>query len=441
MKKVFVFAFLLMFLSPSAWAQSFDQKKLDTYFDTLAAHDKFMGSIAVSKDGEIIYVRTLGYCDVEHNKKPNKNSKYRIGSISKTFTTVLVLQAVEKGKIDPNQTIDTYFPSIENSEQIAVKHLLNHRSGIHNFTNDLNYLDWNTEAKTEEELIAIIAAGGSDFEPDTKAEYSNSNFVLLSYILEKEWGKSYAELLQQYIVEPLDLENTAFGGPIHPGKNECKSYQFRDRLKVQSETDMSIPLGAGGIISTPTDLTIFSDALFDGELLKLESLELMKTMQDNFGYGLFQIPFYEKMGYGHSGGIDGFSSTFAHFEDGDVSYALCSNGANYVINNISIAVLSAIFDKPYEIPTFSTFSIAADSLDQYVGVYSSEQMPLKITIAKDENILTAQGTGQPAFPLEATAEHTFSFEQAGVVLEFDPSEETMILNQGGASFIFTKNSE
>ena len=438
LRKMIALTFLLFFLGQIGWAQPFDKAKLDSYFEALEANNKFMGSVAVSKDGRIIYSKSVGYCDVENNKKANEDSKYRIGSISKTFTAVLVLKAVEENKLDLNQTIDKYFPSIENAEKIAIKHLLNHRSGIHNFTNDLSYLEWNTQAKSEKEMLEIISKAGSDFEPNSRGEYSNSNFVLLSYILERVWGQPYAELLQQKIVDPIGLEHTFFGGQINTDNNECKSYKFAGSWNLQDETDTSIPLGAGGIISTPIDLTKFGDALFMGKLLKPESLELMKTMKDNFGYGLFQIPFYDRTSYGHNGGIDGFSSSFAFFEDGNISFALTSNGSNFINNNIAIAVLSAVFDRPYDVPTFTTYDVSDEELEKYVGVYASKEIPLKITITKENKTLIGQATGQPSFPLEATEKDKFKFEQAGVVLEFDPSEQTMILNQGGAQYTFMK---
>jgi CubicO group peptidase (beta-lactamase class C family) len=114
-----------------------------------------------------------------------------------------------------------------------------------------------------------------------------------------------------------------------------------EKWNAEAETDISIPIGAGGIVSTPTDLTKFSDALFGGKLLKTESLEIMKTIKDQYGIGLFQIPFFDKKGYGHTGGIDGFTSVFIHFSDENISYALISNGTNFNNNDISIAVLSA----------------------------------------------------------------------------------------------------
>jgi D-alanyl-D-alanine carboxypeptidase len=439
MKKTVLTTILVLTLSLIGFAQSnFDKTKLDNYFNALEQNNKFMGSVAVSKNGEIIYTKSIGFADIENNLKATENSKYRIGSISKSFTTVLVLKAIEQKKLDLNQSIEKWFPTIKNAKKITVKHLLSHRSGIHNFTNDKDYLTYNTQRKTEEEMVEIIAKGGSDFQPDSKAEYSNSNFVLLTYILEKTLNKSYSELLQKYIVEPIGLTNTYVFEKINTSNKECKSYRFVGSWNEETETDYTIPLGAGAITSTPSDLTKFADALFGGKLLKFESLEIMKTIKEGYGIGLFQIPFYKNVGYGHTGGIDGFSSVYSHFPDDIISYALISNGTNMNKNDISIAVLSAVYNKPYEIPSFKTFNVTSEELDKYLGVYSSKQIALKITITKDGNTLIAQGTGQPAFPLEATDKDKFKFDQAGAKLEFNTKDKTLILFQGGGQIEFTK---
>ncbi len=440
MKRTLLTTILIGILYQTGLAQAFDfdKARLDAYFNKLETSNKFMGSVAVAKDNKMIYQRAIGFSDVEHKVKADINSKYRIGSISKTFTTVLVLKAVEEKKITLDQTIEKYFSTIKNAGKITIQHLLTHQSGIHNFTDNKEYLEWHTQHKTEKEMVEIISKGGSDFEPGSKSQYSNSNFVLLTYILEKDLKKSYAALLKEYIVQPLGLKNTYLGGPVDTAKNECRSYTFKGDWIVEPETDISIPLGAGGIVSTPGDIVQFSNALFGGKLLKAESLEIMKTTKDNYGAGLFSIPFYDKTGYGHTGGIDGFSSVFSYFPDGHISYALTSNGSNFSHNNISIAVLSAVYNKPYDIPEFSAYEIQAEDLDQYQGVYASNQVPLKITITKDNKTLMAQATGQPAFPLEATAKDKFRFDQAGVVIEFNPAEKTMLLRQGGGAFTFTK---
>lgn len=438
MKKTLLTLFIVTALSPLGFSQSFDKAKLDSYFQTLADNNKFMGSVAVSKNGELLYTHSVGYADVENQVKATANTKYRIGSISKTFTAVLILKAVEENKLALDQTLDQFYPTIKNAEQITIKNLLNHRSGIFNFTNLPNYLTWNTELHTEEQLVSLIASVGSVFEPNAKAEYSNSNYVLLSFILEKTYQKSYADLLDQYIITPLDLQNTSFGGKIDPQANESLSYKYAGNWELEAETDMSIPLGAGGIISTPSDLTKFADALFNGKLISMESVAQMKTLEDQYGLGLFPIPYYQHLGYGHTGGIDGFASVFSHFPAEGVTFAMTSNGANYITNNISIAVLSAVFDRPYDIPTFSSFEVDAATLEQYVGVYASAQIPLKITITKSGDILMAQVTGQPAFPLEATSDTTFVFEKAGVHMEFDAVEGQMIMKQNGMEFVFVK---
>jgi D-alanyl-D-alanine carboxypeptidase len=438
MKKFFLLALIIGLSSHIIYSQDFDKAKLDKYFDVLETNNKFMGSVAVSKNGDIIYIRSAGFSDVENGIKANENSKYRIGSISKTFTATLVLKGVEKRKIDINQTIDKYFPGIKNSDKITISHLLYHRSGIHNFTNDKDYLTWNTNPKTEKEMVDVITKGGSDFEPNSKAEYSNSNYVLLTFILEKSFKKPYAVLLEEYITKPLGLKNTYLGGKVKPSDNECYSYRFLENWILMPETDTSIPLGAGGVVSTPVDLVKFSDALFSGKIITKESLDMMKSLKDNFGIGLFPIPFYNKTSFGHTGGIDGFASIFSNFAEDNISFAFTSNGMNYTNNLISLAILSAVYGKPYEIPNFKTLNITSEELDGYLGVYSSSQIPLKITITKNNKTLMAQATGQPAFPLEATEKDKFKFDQAGVVMEFNPAEKTMVLKQGGGQFAFVK---
>lgn len=438
MKKKCLILILFLFVASVGSSQNFDKAKLDSYFDAFEAGDRFMGSVAVSKNGELIYTRSLGYTDVGNKNKANKNTKYRIGSISKTFTAALVLKGVEEGKIDLNQSIDKFFPEFPNASNITVLQLLQHRSGIHNFTDDENYLSWNTMPKPEKEMVDIIIKGGSDFEPNSKSDYSNSNYVLLSYILEKTFKKPYFKILSENITQPLDLNNTYLPNNANKDGEESNSYSWRGKWVLEADTDVSIPMGAGGIVSTPVDLVTFSDALFGGKIVNDESLKQMETVKDNFGLGLFPIPFGKKRGWGHSGAIDGFSSVFTYFPDGDISYALTSNGTNVNNNDISIAVLSAVYGVPYEIPEFYNIELTSEDLDQYVGIYSSSDIPLKITITKEDGSLIAQATGQSSFPLEATGQDKFGFSPAGVVLEFTPEESTMVLKQGGGVFTFKK---
>lgn len=432
------FFLLCCTISISVCAQTIDTAKLNAYFDTLEGHDKFMGSVAVSHKGQLVYTKTIGYSDAASLTRATEQSKYRIGSISKTFTAVLVLKAVEENRLELNQSVGSFFPGINGYKNITIRDLLNHRSGIHNFTDNKKYLNWNTEPKTKSELVKIIAKGGSDFKPGTKAAYSNSNYVLLTYILEDVFQQSYAELIRTYIAQPLQLHNTYMGKEITTQANECHSYSYADGWKKASETAISIPLGSGGIVSTPSDLVTFSDGLFTGKLLTKESMRSMQTIQDGFGLGLFQIPFYEKIGYGHRGGIDKFTAVFSYFPEDSVSFALISNGTNYSNNEIPLAVLNAVFGKLVEIPDFSEYAVDPATLDKYTGNYSSEQIPLQITLSKEGDHLIAQATGQLPKPLKASAAHTFRFDETGIVLRFEPTNNTMYLQQGGSTFVFMR---
>jgi len=438
MNKVLLTSLLFLSISTVGFSQNFDKVKLDNYFKALEKNNKFMGSVAVSKNGKLIYSKSIGYVDLENKIKATEKTKYRIGSITKSFTAILILKAIENKKLDINETIDKWFPTITNSKKITIKQLLTHRSGIHNFTNNVDYLQWNTQSKTEKEMIEIIKKGGSDFQPSTRAAYSNSNFVLLTFILERIFNTSYSELVQTYIVKPIRLTNTYVFGKINTANNESKSYNYLGFWKEESETNFTVPLGAGAITSTPTDLIKFANALFNGQLLSPESLKIMKTIKEGYGSGLFQVPFYSSIGFGHTGGIDGFRSVYSYFEDEKISYALTSNGTNMNNNDISIAVLSAVFNKPYQIPVYTKYALTSEELDKYLGVYATKQMPLKITVTKNKNTLIIQVTGQQAFVVQATEKDKFTLDQVGAKFKFNPAEETMILFQFGGQIKFIK---
>lgn len=180
--------------------------------------------------------------------------------------------------------------------------------------------------------------------------------------------------------------------------------------------------------------------VFTGKLLTLESLKDMQTMDGSFGLGLTKIPYNRYRVYGHGGIIDGFNSFFASFQDENLSYATVSNGASYDGNRMLLDLLNIIFDKPYKLPEFSDIELTSEDLDKYLGVYSTSTFPLKITISKEGDQLMGQATGQPAFPLEVKGEHKFGFDQAGLAMEFVPTEGIMKFSQGGGSFTFAKEN-
>jgi len=153
---------------------------------------------------------------------------------------------------------------------------------------------------------------------------------------------------------------------------------------------------------------------------------------------LFQIPFHGKKSYGHTGGIDGFTSAFGYFITEQIGISFISNGTNYNTNNIMLTMLNAVFGKSFKIPSFKTYLVSEEVLQSYVGTYTSEQIPLIITVSKSGKSLSAQAKGQSAFPLEATSKNRFEFELAGIVMLFDSAKKQLVLKQGGKEFTFTK---
>lgn len=347
----------------------------------------------------------------------------------------MIFQLVEDGKLKLTDTLDKFYPDIPNAKKITIANLLSHRSGLHDFTGDADFPTWLAKPKTQSEMLAVIAKGKPDFEPDAKQVYSNPNYVLLGYIVEKASGKSYQAALKEKITARIGLSNTYLGGKTNAADNESFSYDYIGNWNLSSETDMSIPGGAGALVSTPTDLTKFIEALFNLKLVSETSLNQMKTNS----MGMFPYPLGDKKLYGHTGGIDGFNSMLVYLPEEKLSVAYVSNGTVYPINDIMLGVFRIYQNKPFIIPTFEAIAVKSEDLDKYTGVYSSAEMPLKITVTKENGALFAQATGQSAFPLEATAKDKFKFDPAGVVMEFDTEKSQMILMQGGGKYLFTKD--
>lgn len=337
MKKfILILVVLQVSLIYSAFCQSgFSKAHEDSLLTLLLQKNKAMGSIALMEKGNLVFARAIGYASVSPEKiESTPKSKYRIGSVSKMFTSTLIFQLIEENKIQLSTTLNRFYPQIPNSEKITIGNLLNHRSGIHNFTNDAAYKSYMTKPRTRSEMVEIISASVSDFEPGQKFAYSNSNYVLLGYIVEDIRKAPYNDVLQKYICSKAGLSDTYYGGTTDLAKNETYSFTYSESWNQSPETDMSIPHGAGAIVSTPSDLVRFVTALFDGRLISAESVGTMKTISDGMGMGIMKFPYEDKTVYGNGGGIDGFNSLLLYIPEDRVAVSYCSNGMVYSVNDI-----------------------------------------------------------------------------------------------------------
>ncbi|MFB9862984.1 serine hydrolase domain-containing protein [Rufibacter immobilis] len=441
-----VLVLLVAFPLASRAQQSLNKAKMDSLLTVLEEKNKVMGAVALYQEDQLVYNRAIGYQSIKDGQKTKAttSTKFRVGSISKTFTAVMVMQLVEQKKLTLETPLAKFFPQFENASSITVEHLLTQRSGLKSFTTDPAYSLYLTQPKTQAQMLEIMLAQKSSFAPGTKYEYSNTNYVLLGYIVEKVTKQPYAEVLKNNIVDKLGLKNTYYGAKINSAQQEASSFRFvNDQWTEVPETDMSIPHGAGAVVSTTQDLAKFIQALFQHKLNSEASLTKMISMKDNYGMALTPLPLGPYTGYGHGGVIDGFSAMMSYYPTQKVTMVSTFNGVNTNANDVLVGILSIAFNFPYKIPTYAAPKNLKLDLVKYEGTFSSQQFPLKIVVRKEGEKLVAQATGQGTIDLEARSESEFVFEPAGIVMEFNKSAagaayDQFTLKQGGGKFTFTK---
>jgi D-alanyl-D-alanine carboxypeptidase len=434
----FIGILLFVLLSTNSIGQ--DRFKLmNQYFDSIVKYDEGMGSIAIFENGKEQFRRIYGYADKANKKKANKKTKYRIGSISKTFTAACIMQLVDEGRIKLDQKLAVFYPDLPNADKISIEQLLRHRSGLHNFVDDADYSDYLKEEQSRESHMKRFMAKGVDFEPGEKYSYSNTNYVLLAFICEDLDGIPFDEILKKRITKPLKLKSTQHTGAYNLKNKEAFSYYWSGEWQAERQTHGSVSIGAGSLISAVSDLNRFFYALENGKLVSALAYERMKTMVEGYGLGLFPIPWKEDVGYGHTGGIDGFQSVLAYFPEHKVYVAFCGNGIKLARNEIVLTAVGMYFKETTKIPDLSTKeSLLIKDVTPYIGKYTSADIDLEIDISGSNGVLSAQATGQSIFPLTAEDENTFIFKPAGITMRFDLNTSSFILEQGGGKFVFQK---
>lgn len=433
-----VLAFLLVLVSfANAHAQTFDSAKLDLLFDRLLEQHKGMGGLTVASDGKVVYRRSFGYRQVtDTTKEPlNADTRYRIGSITKTYTAVMIFQLVEEGRLALTDTLDKFFPQIPNASRITLAHILHHRSGIPEMPTDRAF---GGQPRTQEEIVARIAQGTPNFEPDTMHRYSNAGYHLLGLIVEKADGQPYPDALRDRITAKLGLRNTYAGtAPMDPARNEALSYSYLGGWREYEEIDFSVVGGAGRIVSTTADMAAFIAGLFDLKLLSKESLALMTTMRDGEGMGLEPHTFAGRTCYGHTGGSASSGAWLTYCPEERLAFAYATNAKIYPVRDIVTGVLDVYWNRPFLVPSFEAFSVSVDVLDRYAGSYAVPGTPARMEITREGETLFIQPAGSNRVPLEAMAESTFQIAP-GVTVEFDAAKGQMTIKRPQGERVFVK---
>ncbi|HTE29542.1 MAG TPA: serine hydrolase domain-containing protein [Chryseolinea sp.] len=348
MKTILTILGLTIYFCFPAFSQDINAEKLDKFFDSLENNHQTMGSFAVAKNGKIIYSRSIGFSSIDSTQKisATKETLYRIGSVTKTFTATMIFQLIEEGKISLHTTLDQYFPQIPNSKKITVDMLLRHRSGLYNYVIYQQDSEWIKRPQTKESIVAIIATNKSNFPPNKQVAYCNSGYFLLRCMIESITGLSYNENLQKRICTKLQLKNILSPPDNQRRDNEALSYSLTDNKWVLiSDNYFPNITGVGDILSTPTDLLIFMDALLDGRLTSIKSLASMKDLRGSgvFGRGIMKINYDKISGFGHRGDTFGTHTAVARIIDDSLTFSSCINGHVMEPRDINIAVLKVCY--------------------------------------------------------------------------------------------------
>lgn len=440
MRKVFV-TMALMILVLISFAQSKEINQLTVYMDSLYAQEKFMGATSILYKGKPVYQKSWGYANVASEKAFNKKSKFGIGSISKSITAVLVMKAVEEKRLSLEDKLSKYFPTVKNAEDISIRQLLQHRSGIYNMTNDPKFGSYYLEPITKEQWIQKISEKNSFLKPGVKYQYSNTNYILLSFILEEVYGKKFATILKEQILKPMKLEKGFYFSEEEARNKELvESYNWDiDSIwKVQPLTHPSIPLGAGAIQADVESLNRFFWKLMTNELLQASSLEEMKRVEDNVGLGLYKDTIDAVTYWGHGGAIDGFRSQALVSTESGWSIVVISNGVNTGVDKIANDMVLILSGKEVEMPKRAHQLDASWKVEEYEGEYVSGQNPLKISLKVKRGYLVAQATGQSAFILSPISALEYEFKAAGLKLRLNGEGDGFELEQAGRKTLFTR---
>jgi D-alanyl-D-alanine carboxypeptidase len=349
------FALFFVFLtSLTTFAQNINSQGITDFLHHLEKNNKMMGSVSIAQNGELIYHKNIGWIDVENNIKVNKNTKYRIASITKTFTSILILQAIEEGKLRMDSKLAKYFPNVKNADKITIEHLLRHTHGVFNFTEKEDFFTWNETPRSHEDMLNLIYDLHTIFEPGEGHDYSNTGYYLLASILEKIYQKSYGELLSERITKPLGLNHTYIGDKINPAKSEALGYEWKNnQWRPSYEININTCKGAGDMVSTGPDVLKMVDALMNHQLLNENSLKTMLELKENEGLGIFYMPFYQHEGVGHTGKIDAFETMYIYFPEEKLTICILINAMDLPLFDIHVPILKGLFGKDIELPDFT----------------------------------------------------------------------------------------
>jgi CubicO group peptidase (beta-lactamase class C family) len=396
--------------------------------ELLTAHVKvndFSGSVLLASQGKPLVAKGYGYANREWQVPNTPQTKFRIGSVTKQFTSMLIMQLREQGKLKIEDSVCAYVtPCPDTWKPVTIHHLLTHTSGIPSYTSNASWREQNMAPKSVEQMVAGFRDLPLQWTPGEKFGYNNSGYFLLGVVTEKAAGKKYEQALQDMILTPLGLTDTGYDWSRTILPRRASGYSGQGAAVANAAAlDMQQPYSAGALYSTAEDLLKWDQALYSERLLPEPAKKIMWTpVHSNYAYGwTIAQPSPATFGHlrvAHSGGINGFSSVIIRVPETNVTAIVLAN--NDAVNATAVGrdLLALYYGQPYTVPAPRTVAKVDPALfDPYVGKY--ELAPgFVITVSREGSSLMSQATGQGKFELFPESETKFFAKVAELTVEF-----------------------
>ncbi len=412
--------------------------RMDQVVQSYVSAKRFMGSVAVVRDGKVLLDRGYGSANLEWEVPNTPVTKFRLGSVTKQFTAACILLLEERGKLSVEDPVKKHMPDAPAAwDKVTIFHLLTHTSGIPSFTGFSDYRATEAIPTTPEKLVARFRDKPLEFAPGEKYNYSNSGYALLGYLIEKISGQGYAQFVEENIFKPLGMADSGYDSNAAIIPHRASGYAPGSKAVVNAGyIDMSIPFSAGALYSTTGDLVRWEQGLFGGKVLRPESLRKMTTpFKNNYAFGLGVRTVNGRKVIDHGGGIEGFNTFLAYYPDSKLIVVALGNLNGPAPGEIAARLGAVAHGETVTLPSErKEIKLPATLLAQYAGTYEvSPEFKIVMTVEGDQ--LMTQATGQPKFPLFAESETKFFLKVVDAEVEFvrDAKGEIshLILHQGG----------
>ena len=348
----------LFFFQPAAIDRAALERKVDEFLSAHARVNDFSGTVLIAKDGKPLLSKGYGYANIEWQIPNTPHTKFRIGSITKQFTSMLIMQLREQGKVKLEDSVCVYVaPCPEAWRPVNIHHLLTHTSGIPTYTGQKAWREKMMVPMTTDQVMGFVRDLPLQWVPGEKYEYNNSGYFLLGLVVEKVTGKKYEEALSAMILTPLGLKDTGYDWSKTILPKRASGYSGRGPALVNAAPlDMQQPYAAGSLYSTVEDLLKWDQALYTNTLLPEAAKTLMWTpFKNNYAYG-WGVPepaanlFGGHKRIAHTGGINGFSSVIIRLPEPKMTFIVLSNNDGANAGNIGRDLASIYFGQAYTMP-------------------------------------------------------------------------------------------